>query len=168
MCNLMMTLSNGNIFRVTGPFCGKFTGHRWIHLTKASGVFFDLRLNKRLSKKSWGWWFKTPSCALWRHRNVWGVTVARYVTTVRRSFVRWHTPHHHCAGFVKLLTHTVRYPPELVNTSWVYSVESVSERHCVFLIIFFTTYEAVYRQLAEVYFGDEENTFENYVMICHC
>ena len=34
--NNMMTSSNGNIFRVTGPLCGEFTGHRWIPLTKAS------------------------------------------------------------------------------------------------------------------------------------
>ena len=34
--NIMMTSSNGNIFRVTGPLCGESTGHRWIHLTKAS------------------------------------------------------------------------------------------------------------------------------------
>ena len=32
----MMTSSNGNIFRVTGPLLGEFTGHRWIPLTKAS------------------------------------------------------------------------------------------------------------------------------------
>ena len=32
----MMTLSNGNIFRVTGPLCGEFAGHRGIALTKAS------------------------------------------------------------------------------------------------------------------------------------
>ena len=32
----MMTSSSGNIFRVTGPLCGKFTSHRWIPLTKAS------------------------------------------------------------------------------------------------------------------------------------
>ena len=31
-----MTSSNGNIFRVTGPLCGEFTGHRWIPRTKAS------------------------------------------------------------------------------------------------------------------------------------
>ena len=31
----MMTPSNGNIFRVTDPLCGKFTGHRWIPVTKA-------------------------------------------------------------------------------------------------------------------------------------
>ena len=33
---VMMTSSNGNIFRVTGPLCGEFTGPRWIPLTKAS------------------------------------------------------------------------------------------------------------------------------------
>ena len=32
----MITPSNGNIFRVTGPLCGEFTGHRWIPCTKAS------------------------------------------------------------------------------------------------------------------------------------
>ena len=32
----MMTSSNGNIFRVAGPFCGEFIGHRWIPCTKAS------------------------------------------------------------------------------------------------------------------------------------
>ena len=32
----MMTSSNGNIFRVTGPLWGKFTGPRWIPHTKAS------------------------------------------------------------------------------------------------------------------------------------
>ena len=34
----LMTSSNGNIFRVTGPLCGELTGHRWIPLTKASDV----------------------------------------------------------------------------------------------------------------------------------
>ena len=33
---IMMTSSNGNIFRVTGPLCGEFTGHRWIPPTMAS------------------------------------------------------------------------------------------------------------------------------------
>ena len=30
----MMTSSNGNIPRVTGPLWGEFTDHRWIPLTK--------------------------------------------------------------------------------------------------------------------------------------
>ena len=69
----MMTSSNGNIFWVTGHLCEEFTGHRWSPRTKASDaefdVFFDLRLNKRLSKHSWGWWFETPSRPLWCHCN---------------------------------------------------------------------------------------------------
>ena len=40
---------NGKIFRVTDPLCGKFTGYRWLHLTKVSDAklrwFFHLRLN---------------------------------------------------------------------------------------------------------------------------
>ena len=72
----MVTSSNGNIFRVTGHLSGEFTGHRLIPRTKASdaefGDFFDLRMNKRLSKQWWGWWFETPSCPLWRHCNAMG------------------------------------------------------------------------------------------------
>ena len=33
---IMMTSSNGNILRVTGPLYGEFIGHRWNPLTKAS------------------------------------------------------------------------------------------------------------------------------------
>ena len=35
-------------------------------MTRSFDVFFDLCLNKRLSKQSWGWWFETLSCPLWR------------------------------------------------------------------------------------------------------
>ena len=38
-------------------------------VTRSFDVFFDLRLNKRLSKQWWGWWFETPSSTLWRHGN---------------------------------------------------------------------------------------------------
>ena len=69
----MMTSSNGNIFRVTGHLCGEFTGPGEFPaqrpVTQSFDVFFDLRLNKRLSKQPWGWWFETPSWSLWRHCN---------------------------------------------------------------------------------------------------
>ena len=39
-------------------------------VTRNFDVFFDLSLNKRLSKQSWGWWSETPSSSLWRHSNV--------------------------------------------------------------------------------------------------
>ena len=49
------------------PVAGEFPAQRPV--TRIFSVFFDLRLNKRLSKQSWGWWFETPSCSLWRHCN---------------------------------------------------------------------------------------------------
>ena len=70
---IMMTSSNGNIFRVTGPFCGEFTGPGEFPtqrpVARSFDVYFDLRLNKRLCKQSWGWWFETLLCPLWRHSN---------------------------------------------------------------------------------------------------
>ena len=36
-------------------------------VTRTFDVFFDLRLNKRLSKQSWGWRYETPLRPLWRH-----------------------------------------------------------------------------------------------------
>ena len=38
-------------------------------VTRSFDVFFDLRLNERLSKQPRGWWFETPSHPFWRHRN---------------------------------------------------------------------------------------------------
>ena len=46
---------------------GKFPTQRPV--TRSFDVFFDLHLNKRLSKQSWGWWFEKLSRPLWRHRN---------------------------------------------------------------------------------------------------
>ena len=37
--------------------------------TRGFDVFFDIRLNKRLYKQSWGWLSETTSCSLWRHCN---------------------------------------------------------------------------------------------------
>ena len=49
------------------PVPGEFSAQRPV--TRSFDVFFDLRLNKRLSKQSWGWWFETQSDSLWRHCN---------------------------------------------------------------------------------------------------
>ena len=62
-----------NISRVTGLLCGKFpaTGEFTAQrpLTRSFDVFFDLSLNKELSKQSWGWWLETPSCSLLHQCN---------------------------------------------------------------------------------------------------
>ena len=61
-------------FGVTDPLCGEFTGHRWIPtqrpVTRRFDVFFGLRLNKRLGKQSWCWWFEMPLRSLWCHCDV--------------------------------------------------------------------------------------------------
>ena len=58
-----MTSSIGNIFCVTGPLCWEFIGPGEFPtqrpVRRSFDVFFDLRLNKRLSKQPWGWWFET-------------------------------------------------------------------------------------------------------------
>ena len=38
-------------------------------VTPSFHVFFELCLNKPLSKQSWRWWFETLSHPLWRHCN---------------------------------------------------------------------------------------------------
>ena len=44
---------------------GEFPAQRPV--ARSFDVFFGLRLNKRLSKQWWGWWFETPSLSLWHH-----------------------------------------------------------------------------------------------------
>ena len=82
----MMTSSNGNIFRVTSPLCGEFTGPGEVPtqrpVTRSFDVFFDLCLNKRLNKQPWGWWFETLSWSLWRHCDEKGIYVWLKMNTV--------------------------------------------------------------------------------------
>ena len=74
-----MTSSNGNIFRVTGPLCREFTGHRWIPRTKASDTelwcFFLSAPEKRLSDQSRRRSLETPSHPLWRSVMPWTLLV---------------------------------------------------------------------------------------------
>ena len=70
----MMTSSNGNFSALlaicagNSPVPGEFPTQRSV--TRSFDVYFDRRPNKWLSKQSWGWWFETLLCSLWRHRNV--------------------------------------------------------------------------------------------------
>ena len=49
------------------PVNGEFPAQRPV--TGSFDVFFDLRLNKQLSKQSWGWWSETPMRSFWRQCN---------------------------------------------------------------------------------------------------
>ena len=58
----LLTICAGN-----SPVTGEFPAQRLV--SRSFDVFFDLRLNKRLSKQLWDWWFETLSHLLWRHCN---------------------------------------------------------------------------------------------------
>ena len=73
LCVDMMTSSNGNTSRVTvlcegiSPVASEFPSQRPV--MRSFDVFFDLRLNKWLSKQSGRRWFETSSRSLWHHCN---------------------------------------------------------------------------------------------------
>ena len=56
-----------SLFAGNSSVTGEFPTQRPV--TRNCDVVFDLRLNKRLSKQSWGWGFETLSRPLWRHCN---------------------------------------------------------------------------------------------------
>ena len=85
---IMMTSSNGNIFRVTGPLCGEFTGPGEFltqrPVTRSFDVFFDLRLNK-------GWVNNREAGDLRRHCghydvNVMILSIKWYWPVINRNF----------------------------------------------------------------------------------
>ena len=43
--------------------------HVYAYWMLSFDVFFDLHLNKPLSKQSWGWWSGMSLCSLWHHCN---------------------------------------------------------------------------------------------------
>ena len=108
------------------PVTGEFPSQRPV--TRGFDVFFDLRLNKQLSKQSWGWWFETPSRSLWRHYNrprssgrwlglIWlNIVIYNYIYIViygydrglMKSFIRWH---HDMETFSTFLAFCAGNPP---------------------------------------------------------
>ena len=74
------------------PVTGEFPAQRPV--TRSFNVFVDLRLNKRLSKQSWGWWFETPSCSFWRYCNgviIWLLRCQRNkIENMGKGIVRMH------------------------------------------------------------------------------
>ena len=59
-----LALCDGNT-----PVTGEFPSQRSV--TRSFDVFFELRLNRRLSKPSRRQWFQTPSRSLWSTCDVW-------------------------------------------------------------------------------------------------
>ena len=78
----LLALGEGN-----PPVTGGFPSQRPV--TRSFGVFFDLRLNKRVSKQSRRWWVETTSRSLWRHYNGMNCQSTKHTnnSSVRRA---WH------------------------------------------------------------------------------
>ena len=116
----MMTSSNGNISRVTGPLCGEFTGHRWISLTKAG----DAELLCFFWSTPWinGWVNNREAGDLGSHRAHYDIIVMQ----------RW--PFLCCWSFVRIirkwLVHSSYKRPVIrsefhIMKSWVTSINMV-------------------------------------------
>ena len=58
----LLAICGGN-----SPVPGEFPAQKPV--TRSFDVFFDMHLNKRLSKQWRVWWFETPLGPLWRHCN---------------------------------------------------------------------------------------------------
>ena len=84
------------------PVPGEFPAQRPV--TQSFDVFFDLRLNKPLSKQSWGWWFETLWRPLWRHCNVSGSLPCRFGNNtidpepVKQPWKIWINTSHGCTA----------------------------------------------------------------------
>ena len=91
---------------VNFPYKGQWRG--------ASIFSLACALNKRLSKHSWGWWFKTPSCSLSRHCNVLSLFGALYCTYV------WY-----------VRTHLVKRAGSLLRIKKISHMRSI---HCVYVM----------------------------------
>ena len=69
------------------PVTGEFPAQS--PMMRSFDVFFDLRLNKRLSKQWWGWWFATPSRPSWRHCNELKCHDADWLFSLDRRYIIW-------------------------------------------------------------------------------
>ena len=78
-----MTICAGN-----SPVTGEFPAQRPVR--RSFGVFFDLRLNKRLNTQWWGWRFETPSHPLWSHCNA----IVPLLKNKVIGLTKWYTLHH--------------------------------------------------------------------------
>ena len=92
----MMTSSNGNIFRFTGPLCGEFTGDRGFPRTKpvarSFDVFFDLR---RIN----GWVNNRVAGDLRRHLAYYEVIIKQVLCIICK--------HDHITMDISLKTHII-------------------------------------------------------------
>ena len=83
------------LWAANSPVTGEFPSQRAV--TRSFDVFFDLRLNKRLSNQPRHRWFETPSSSLWRH-----CSILSGIRTVISNYIHnflWDVISHLCLNF---------------------------------------------------------------------
>ena len=144
------------------PVAGEFSAQRPV--TRSFDVFFDLRLNKLLSKQSSGWWFNTLSRPLWRHCNVFRVVINSVdairwksllnskdwlrweLGTIRQQAITWANAVQDLYRYIMSLgdnafriinlKQCIEYVRELRNCNVGISIQyRLSMRFCIFIII---------------------------------
>ena len=73
------------LYGVNSPLTGEFALQKPV--TGSFDAFFDLRLNKRLSKQSIRQWIETQSRPLWRHGNVLAVSSDSFTLLLQGCFI---------------------------------------------------------------------------------
>ena len=128
----LLAICGGN-----SPVSGEFPAQR--PATRSFDVFFDLCLNKRLSKQSWCWWFETLSRPLWRHSNV-----------VRRRYGNMSA----CPGWIHrllIIKLIAIYRDKIRHLHWVYSKEYPDYRlSSRFIVVSFETLKWVVLGLGQI------------------
>ena len=92
-------------------------------VTRSFDVFFDLRLNKRLSKQWWGWWFETLPRPLWCHsKDITKLRACHYqLNTWTRSSVLFEC-------FYGTSQVQCNYCPVYASSTGHYSIKEIKQR----------------------------------------
>ena len=129
----LLTLCAGN-----SPVTGEFPLQRPV--TRSLDIIFDLCLNKRLNKQSWGWWSETPSlpyyCPACRTSLIatrfWVVVICpiiKCLTVLEFSFILFDL----CL-FITIFNFILNYVP--IVTFWIFTYHKI----WILLIIFCFTW----------------------------
>ena len=151
----LLAICTGN-----SPITGEFPTQRPV--MQSFDVFFDLGLNKQLSKQSWGWRFEMPASSLWHHCNE--TTHPELLTSVTpmRMLTMWHE-----LILLKSQMMSKRFVGILINGIWPFGKTVLQNRiiHrfiCINLIYFHHGFPR-YLQVKTIKFND--SPIPNYVTI---
>ena len=130
----LLALCAGN-----SPVIGEIPSQRPV--AQSFDVSFDLRLNKRLSKQSWGWWYETPPRSLWPHCNrivkFLSSNMGYYSLSIYQGYIWYDNAH---STITKIKLRSVLHPRTTPHTSPLRSSYGVS------LVSYMRKMTAIYRQ----------------------